>query len=166
MASSLREVLQTYSEICIFCSTIQNIVCKKQPVGSAHEVLAESLKTTFDEAHVIVNLHNFLQSLARQAEQLPKLLSSRHIRNSLSVYLFVNSEPQLGKSKEFNNQGLKVNRNFKCYILFLPSKKITKNRQALHQIIRASSLSIIFVEFSFKPVYLTIVVKIFKFMEN
>ena len=110
MASSFRQVLQTYSEICIFCSVIQYIVPKKQPVGSAHEVLAESLETVFDdEAHFIVNLHNFLQPLALprhtfppsepfvphppQAEQLPKLLSSRHIRNSLSVYLFLNSEP-------------------------------------------------------------------------
>ena len=111
-------------------------------MGSAHEVLAESLETVFDETHSIVNLHNFLQSLALsrhtfppsepfvphplQAEQLPKLLSSRKIRNSLSVYFFLNSEPQLGKSKEFNNQGLKVNRNFKCYILFLPSKNNKK----------------------------------------
>ena len=36
----------------------------------------------------------------------------------------------------------------------------------MHEIIRASSLSIFFVEFSFKPVYLTMVVKIFKYMEN
>ena len=41
-----------------------------------------------------------------------------------------------------------------------------KNRQALHEIIRASSLSIIFVELSFKPAYPTMVVKNFKFMEN
>ena len=41
-----------------------------------------------------------------------------------------------------------------------------ENRQALHEIIRASSLSIIFVELSFKPVYPTMVVKNFKFMEN
>ena len=41
-----------------------------------------------------------------------------------------------------------------------------KNKQALHEIIRASSLSIIFVELSFKPVYPTMVVKNFKFMEN
>ena len=39
----------------------QYIVSKNQPVGSAHEVLAESLKTVYhDEAHFIVNLHNFL----------------------------------------------------------------------------------------------------------
>ena len=36
----------------------------------------------------------------------------------------------------------------------------------MHEIIWASSLSIMFVEFSFKPVYPTIVVKMFKFMKN
>ena len=64
MASSVRKVLQTYSEICIFCCVIQYIESKKQPVGSVNEVLAESLETVFDEAHFIVNLHSFLQSLA------------------------------------------------------------------------------------------------------
>ena len=64
MAGSLRQGLQTYSEICLFCSAIQYIVSKKQPVGSAHEVLAESSETVFDEAHFIVNLHSFLQPLA------------------------------------------------------------------------------------------------------
>ena len=108
MAGSLRQVLQIYSEICLFCSAIQYIVSKKQPVASTHEVLAESSETVFDEAHFIVNLHSFLQLLALsrhtfppsesfvpipQAEQLPKLLSSRHIRNSLSVYHLLNSEP-------------------------------------------------------------------------
>ena len=38
MASSLKQVLQTYSELCIFSSAIQYIVSKKQPVGSAHEI--------------------------------------------------------------------------------------------------------------------------------
>ena len=71
MASSLRQVLQTYSEICIFCSAIQYIVSKKQPVGSAHEVLAESLETVFDEAHFIVNLHNFLQPLTLPKHTFP-----------------------------------------------------------------------------------------------
>ena len=41
------------------------IVSKKQPVVSANEVLAESFETVFDdEAHFIVNLHIFLQTLA------------------------------------------------------------------------------------------------------
>ena len=50
VASSLRQV-QTYSEICIFCSVIQYIKSEKQPVGSEHEVLVESLETVVDEAH-------------------------------------------------------------------------------------------------------------------
>ena len=50
-------------------------------------------------------------------------------------------------------------------LLFCHQKTI-KNRQALNEIIRASSLSIIFVELSFRPVYPTMVVKHFKFMEN
>ena len=48
MASYLRQVLQTYAEICIFCSAMQYIVSKKQPVGSAYEVLVESSETIFD----------------------------------------------------------------------------------------------------------------------
>ena len=45
---------------------------KKQPVGSAHEVLAESLETVFDdEAPLIVNLHSFLQPLALPRHPFP-----------------------------------------------------------------------------------------------
>ena len=44
--------------------------------------------------------------------------------------------------------------------------KNNKNRQALHEIIRALSLSMIFVKLSFKPVYPTMVEKNFKFMGN
>ena len=40
---------------------------------------------------------------------------------------------------------------------FFCHQKAIKNRQALHEIIRVSPLSITFVEFSIKPVYLTIV---------
>ena len=58
--TSVADIFRNY----IFCSAIQYIVPKKQSVGSAHEVLAESLETVFDEAHSIVNLRNFLQSLA------------------------------------------------------------------------------------------------------
>ena len=83
------------------------------------------------------------------------------------MYLFLNSEPKLGKSKEFNNQGLKVNRNLNLNVIFFfCHQKTIKNRQALHEIIRALSLSINFAERSFKPVYPTMVVKSFKFMEN
>ena len=44
---------------------------KKQPVGSAHEVLVESLETIFGEAHFIVNLDNFLQPLALPRHTFP-----------------------------------------------------------------------------------------------
>ena len=37
---------------------------KKQPVGSAHEVLTDSSEIAFDEAHIIVNQQSFLQSPA------------------------------------------------------------------------------------------------------
>ena len=58
----------------LFCSATQYIVSKKQPVGSAHEVLAESLDTVFDgEAHFIVNLHNFLQPLALPDTPFPQM---------------------------------------------------------------------------------------------
>ena len=52
--------------------------------------------------------------------------ASRRINNSLSLYIFLYSEPQLSKSKEFNNRGLKVqvNRAFKSYsAIILLSKK-------------------------------------------
>ena len=45
-------------------------------------------------------------------------------------------------------------------------QKAIKNRQALHEIIRTSSLSIIFVELYLKPVYPTMVVKNFKFLAD
>ena len=51
----------------------------------------------------------------------------RHINNSLNVYLFLDSELQLGKSKEFNNECMKVQvkRAFKSY--FLSPKSNNKN---------------------------------------
>ena len=51
-------------------------------------------------------------------------------------------------------------------VFFFCHQKTIKNRQALHEIIGALSLSIFFVEFSVKLVYLTLVVEILKFMEN
>ena len=44
------------------CDLIYNL--QETASGSAHELLAKSLETVFDEAHFIVNLHNFLQPLA------------------------------------------------------------------------------------------------------
>ena len=71
IASSLRNVLQTYSELCIFCSAIQYAASKKQPVGSAHKVSADSSEIVFDEAHFTVNLHSFLQPLALPRHTFP-----------------------------------------------------------------------------------------------
>ena len=45
------------------------------------------------------------------------VLLPRHIDNSLNVYLFLEPEPWLGKSKELSNQGMKENRA--CRIIFL-----------------------------------------------
>ena len=45
-----------------------------------------------------------------------------YINNSLSVYLFHDSEPSLGKSKESNHQGINVQKK----LVFLPLKKIRK----------------------------------------
>ena len=181
MVSSFRQFLKTYSEICTFYSAIQYILSKKQPVESANEVLAEYWKLSLMMKLILQSIFiiytnpqpssgtPFPQtshfSSIPQAEQLLKLLSSRHIRNSLSVYLFLNSELYVGKLIEFNSQELTVTRNFKYYILLLPSKTL-KNRKALHEIIRASSFTRSFVQFSLKSVYLTMVVKIFKFMES
>ena len=72
-----------------------------------------------------------------QAEQLPNLSLhnlSGYINNSLSVYLFLDTKSQLGKSKEFNNQGMKVQvkKAFKSYSFF-GTKKTIKNRQAPHE---------------------------------
>ena len=58
--------------------------------------------------------------------------ASRHINNYLSVYLFVNSELQKGKSKEFIDKGMKalVKRAFK--IVFYHQKQ--KCRRDSHEI--------------------------------
>ena len=60
-----------------------------------------------------------------QAEQLPKLSPSRH--NSLSMYLFLDSEPWLGKSKELNNQGMKIHSKelYKSFF-FVTQKKVDR----------------------------------------
>ena len=62
---------------------------------------------------------------------------------------------------------MKVNRNLNDIFFFCHQKtKKTKNRQALHEIIRPSSVFRIFIELSFKPVCPIMFVKNFKFMEN
>ena len=52
-----------------------------------------------------------------------------HTNNSLNLYLFLNSELLLGTSKEFNNQGMKIQfkrafKNYKC--LSSKNKKVGK----------------------------------------
>ena len=60
-----------------------------------------------------------------------KVLLTKHFDNSLSVYLFLEFEPKLGKSEKFNNQGMKENKAFRIPFI---TKKQLKSRQALHRI--------------------------------
>ena len=60
-------------------------------MGSAHEVLTESLKTIFDEAHFIVHLHNFLQPLALPGHTFPP--SEPFVPHPPRQNNFENSEP-------------------------------------------------------------------------
>ena len=59
------------------------------------------------------------------------VLLPRQFDNSLSVYLFLNFQSQLGKSEKFNNQGMKENRGFR--ILFITKIQL-KSRQAFNGI--------------------------------
>ena len=103
MVSSFRQVFQTYSEICIFCSAIQYIVFRNS------------------QWKVHMKCWQNLQKLS-----LMKLI--------LQLICIISCNPQASPQTHLSH--------------------------------RALSLYIIFVEFSFKPVYLTLVVKIFKFKEN
>ena len=74
------------------CDSIYRVYrAQKTAVGSVHEVLAESLKTVFDEAHFIANLQSFLQSLAlpRQtfspSESFPPSSRQNNFQNSPSL---------------------------------------------------------------------------------
>ena len=49
----------------------------------------------------------------------------------VSVYLFLEFEPQLGKSEKFYNQGMKENKAFRISFI---TKAELKSRQALHRI--------------------------------
>ena len=60
-----------------------------------------------------------------------RVLLTKHFDNSLSVYIFLEFEPQFGKSEKFNNQGMKENKTFR--ILFITKEQL-KGRQALHRI--------------------------------
>ena len=60
-----------------------------------------------------------------------RVLLTRHFDNSLSVYLFLEFEPKLGKSEKFNNQGTKGNKAFRIPFI---TKQQLKIRQPLHKI--------------------------------
>ena len=60
-----------------------------------------------------------------------KVLLTRHFDNSLSVYLSLEFQPQLGKSETFNNQGMKENKTFRIPFI---TKKELKSRQTLHRV--------------------------------
>ena len=68
------------------------------------------------------------ESTAPQVKQLSKLPPSRHTKNSRSLYLYLDFELKLGKSKEFDNQGMKaqVKRAFKSYSIFITKKSSKK----------------------------------------
>ena len=53
------------------------------------------------------------------------MLLTRHFDNSLSVYLFLQFEPKLGKSEKFNNQGMKENKADR--IPFITKKTIKRH---------------------------------------
>ena len=59
-----------------------------------------------------------------------RVLLTRHFDNNISVYLFLEFEPWLGKSEKFNNQGMKENEAFRIPFI---TKKQLKSRQALHR---------------------------------
>ena len=59
------------------------------------------------------------------------MLFTRHFDKSVSVYLFLEFEPELGKSEKFTNQGKKENKAFRIPFI---TKKQQKSRQALHRI--------------------------------
>ena len=60
-----------------------------------------------------------------------RVLLTRHFDNSLSVYLSLEFQPQLGKSETFNNQGMKENKTFRIPFI---TKKELKSRQTLHRV--------------------------------
>ena len=56
---------------------------------------------------------------------IPGVLFPVHIRNDLSVCLFLEFESQLGKSEEFNNQRMKENEPLEFFLL-TKNKKVGK----------------------------------------
>ena len=90
------------------------------------------LKTSGTALLVTSFLQTYFQSLPGNQEN-PSPSASRHINNSLSVYLLLDSELYIDKPKEFNNERMKVQvkRAFKSYFL---SPKNNKKADRLHEI--------------------------------
>ena len=75
--------------------------------------------------------NNFLQSTSQfllGKQENPGPIVSRHISKSLNIYLFLDFELELGKSKELNNKRMRVRvkRAFKSY--FLSPKNVLKSQ--------------------------------------
>ena len=89
MVNSLRQVLQTYSEIRIFYVILAIYHFQKQSVGSALKVLAKSLENFVDEVRFIVNLHSFFMPLSHSRLTLPpgKSLATSKSRKTLEATL-------------------------------------------------------------------------------
>ena len=71
MANCSRKVLQTHSEICIFCGVIKYIDSQTLLVGGDLKVLGKSLKIVLDKVHFLVNLYNFSQASLLTRQTLP-----------------------------------------------------------------------------------------------
>ena len=78
------------------------------------------------------------QTIFPPAEELSTTFPCRYTRNSIGVYFFRYSKAQVGKSKEFNNQGInkQVNRSFKSYSFF-----VTKNNKKAGRLYMKFSLT-------------------------
>ena len=107
----------------MFCSVIQYIQSKKLSVTGALELLGESLETLHSSSNSQPFSDKSFPNLSHlspipQTEQFPKPpLLQTHQQQLQCV------------SKEFNNQGLKVNRNFKCLFVLLSSKNNKKENK-------------------------------------
>ena len=89
------------------------------------------------------------------------MLFPRYFDNGLSVYFFLEFEPQLGKSEKFNNQGMKENKAFGIPFI---TKKQLKSRQALGIIFVKLQYTVS--EFQFHSVNYKVVARIRKNFEQ
>ena len=149
MINSSIKVLQKYSEKCNF-SVMQYIGFQKHSVAGALKVLEKFLKTVSNKVYLqlICIVFSLVPQSPRKTFSPPRqficLFPGRTISRTLSplgtstivlVFILVslNSEPQLGKLKEFDNQSVNKNRAFRSYSFFVTNKKQEKSKQALYQ---------------------------------